>query len=72
MIQCVNILETIRTSIERHGLIPEGTRVVAAISGGADSVAMLHAFHALDIPVTVAHLNHRLRGTDSDADEAFV
>jgi len=68
----VNITETIRKSIERHGLIPEGTKVVAAISGGADSVAMLHAFHALDIPVTVAHLNHRLRGTESDADESFV
>jgi tRNA(Ile)-lysidine synthase len=68
----VNISETILTSIEHHGLIPEGTRVVAAISGGADSVALLHAFHALEIPVTVAHLNHRLRGADSDADESFV
>jgi tRNA(Ile)-lysidine synthase len=71
-IQCVNIPETIRKAIERHGLIPEGARVIAAISGGADSVALLHAFHALGIPVSVAHLNHRLRGADSDADEAFV
>ncbi len=68
----MNITETIRKAIEHHGLIPEGAKVVAAISGGADSVAMLYAFHALDIPVTVAHLNHRLRGAESDADEAFV
>ena len=68
----MNITETIRKAIEYHGLIPEGARVVAAVSGGADSVAMLHAFHALDIPVTVAHLNHRLREADSDTDEAFV
>jgi tRNA(Ile)-lysidine synthase len=68
----VNIPETICKSIEHHRLIPDGTRVVAAISGGADSVAMLRAFHALDMPVTVAHLNHRLRGAESDADEAFV
>lgn len=68
----MNIPETICKAVECHGLIPEGTNVVAAISGGADSVAMLHAFRALDIPVTVAHLNHQLRGVDSDADEAFV
>lgn len=46
--------------------------MIAAVSGGADSVAMLRAFHALDIPATVAHLNHQLRGAESDADEAFV
>jgi tRNA(Ile)-lysidine synthase len=68
----VKITETIHKSIQHHGLIPEGTKVVAAVSGGADSVALAHLFRALDIPVTVAHLNHQLRGADSDADEAFV
>ncbi len=68
----MNVAETIRTTIERQGLIPAGRRVVAGVSGGADSVALLRALHALDIPVTVAHLNHRLRGPESDADEAFV
>lgn len=46
--------------------------MVAGVSGGADSVALLRVFHALEIPVTVAHLNHRLRGEESDADERFV
>jgi len=68
----VNITETIRKTIESQGLVPAGTRLVAAVSGGADSVALLHALHALRIPATVAHLNHQLRGTESDADEHFV
>ena len=51
--------------------------VVAAVSGGPDSVALLHALLAARSPsspfaVTLAHLNHRLRGAESDADEAFT
>ena len=51
--------------------------VVAAVSGGADSVALLHALLAMRDPavpfrVTIAHLNHQLRGAESDADEAFT
>jgi len=64
--------ETIRKAIDRHGLIPAGAKVVAGVSGGADSVALLRALHQLGIPVTIAHLNHQLRGADSDADERFV
>ncbi len=46
--------------------------VVAAVSGGADSVALLRALAASGVPVVVAHANHGLRGAESDADEAFV
>jgi tRNA(Ile)-lysidine synthase len=45
---------------------------VVAVSGGADSVALLRALRACGAPLIVAHVNHRLRGADSDADEAFV
>ncbi len=45
---------------------------VVAVSGGADSVALLRALHVLGLPLTVAHVNHQLRGADSDADEAFA
>lgn len=46
---------------------------VVAVSGGADSVALLRAIMACGCgPLTVAHVNHRLRGTESDADEVFV
>jgi tRNA(Ile)-lysidine synthase len=53
-----------------------GDRVAAAVSGGADSVALLEllldARDRLGIVVSVAHFNHRLRGADSDADAEFV
>jgi tRNA(Ile)-lysidine synthase len=53
-----------------------GDRVAVAVSGGADSVAllelMLEARNRLGIVVSVAHYNHRLRGGESDADARFV
>src|SRR5215204_4262517 len=63
-------------TIRRHRMLPPGGRVVAAVSGGADSVAMLHLLlelHARDelVVAAVAHFNHRLRGDDADGDEQF-
>ena len=53
-----------------------GDRVCVAVSGGADSVALLRVLlelrAELGVVLTVAHFNHRLRGEDSEADEAFV
>ncbi len=53
-----------------------GDRVLVAVSGGADSVALLRVMlelrDELGIVVAVAHMNHGLRGEDSDADEHFV
>lgn len=49
--------------------------IVVAVSGGADSVALLHLIRAIlqpNIPLIVAHLNHQFRGTQGDADEEFV
>ena len=45
---------------------------VVAVSGGADSVALLRALHTCHAALTVAHVNHQLRGEESDADEAFT
>lgn len=45
---------------------------VVAVSGGADSVALLRACVFAGIPCTAAHVNHQLRGAESDEDEAFV
>lgn len=68
--------ETVRATIERHGMIRPGDRVLAAVSGGGDSVLMLHLLirHRARTPFTiqVAHLDHALRGAESDTDEAFV
>ena len=60
---------------EQHMLTP-GDRVVCAVSGGADSMALLWAMYLLkdelQITLSAAHFNHRLRGAESDRDEAFV
>ena len=56
-------------------LLPKGGTVTAALSGGADSVALLHCLHDLQqelgITLRACHFNHRLRGEASDGDEAF-
>lgn len=59
---------------EKQMLLPEG-RIVAGVSGGADSMALLHfLFHRLSDPkrLLVAHVNHGLRGEEADRDEQFV
>ena len=62
--------------IRRMELIQPGDRVVCAVSGGADSMALLFAMYLLkeklDIQVEAAHFNHNLRGEESDGDENFV
>ncbi len=61
----------IRDFLERHQILP--CRIVVACSGGFDSTALLLAAAELrEYRVACAHVNHHLRGADSDADEAFV
>ncbi|MFD0797431.1 tRNA lysidine(34) synthetase TilS [Maribacter chungangensis] len=52
-------------------LLPNN-RVLIACSGGLDSVVLSHLCHAAGLTFAIAHCNFRLRGRDSDADEAFV
>src|SRR5262245_55755922 len=70
------IVTAVRETIRRHALVPRGARVLVALSGGADSVALVHILRDLeaagDLTVAgVAHFNHQLRGAESDGDEAF-
>ena len=68
------MLTLVQSTILRHNMLLHGTRVIAAVSGGADSVALLHALRKI-VPVAVvgvAHFNHGLRGAESDQDERFV
>lgn len=71
-----SLQDRVRQAIERDGLVPPGSRVAAAVSGGSDSVALLLLL--LDVAggcgftvAGVAHVNHGLRGAASDRDEAF-
>ena len=62
--------------IETYGMIPPGSTVLCACSGGADSVYLLHRLYLLrermGIRLAAAHYNHQLRGEESRRDEAFV
>ncbi len=62
--------------VRRHGLILPADRVIAAVSGGIDSVVLLRLLTALrstlPFDLSIAHVNHRLRGSESDDDELFV
>jgi tRNA(Ile)-lysidine synthase len=62
--------------VKRQGLFHPGQRVGVAVSGGPDSVLLLHFMKDLaaewGIALAVVHFNHHLRGAESDADEGFV
>ena len=68
------IIETVR----EYAMLPEGAVVILAVSGGPDSLAMLHLLASMagrDLPgfeAHVAHLHHGIRGADADEDARFV
>lgn len=65
-------IERVRQTAKEHQLVKEGDKVLLALSGGADSTAMLIAFTALGVCCEAVHCNFRLRGAESDRDEMFV
>jgi len=68
----IDLLQTVRDTVAAHRMLAPGERVLVALSGGADSVALLRALSALEYEVHAFHLNHGLRGAEADRDEAFV
>ncbi len=72
----MNVLDRVRKTIIEHSLVTPGDRVVVGVSGGPDSLALLHALNQLrdelKISLHAAHLNHKLRGAASEADAEFV
>lgn len=66
------MIRTIRTYIEKNRLFEQNDRIIIGLSGGADSVALLHILIRLDYTCIAAHCNFHLRGKESDLDEIFA
>jgi tRNA(Ile)-lysidine synthase len=70
------MLDRIAEFIARHQMFPPGARIGVAVSGGADSVFLLHALLELaprwNLQLSVVHVDHGIRGATSQADATFV
>lgn len=70
------MLDSILKANDLFAFFKKGDTVTVALSGGADSVALLHALVSLKdelgITVNAAHLNHSIRGAEADRDEQFA
>ena len=67
------MIHNIINTIEENNMINKGEKIIVALSGGPDSMSLLHGLNNLktkyDITLYAAHVNHMLRGEDSDNDE---
>jgi len=68
----MNFLHTIESYIIANQLPKPGEKLIVGVSGGADSVALLHVLQQLHYQCVVAHCNFHLRGKESDEDAQFV
>jgi tRNA(Ile)-lysidine synthase len=66
------IIDTVRSFAEGHGLTEPGRVTVVGCSGGLDSTVLAHALVASGVEIILAHVNYRLRGDASEADERAV
>ena len=68
----MNAKKRVQEFIERQQLLPSNAKVLVALSGGADSVALLRVLLSLGYMCRAVHCNFHLRGEESDRDERFV
>ncbi|HPJ51727.1 MAG TPA: tRNA lysidine(34) synthetase TilS [Flavobacteriales bacterium] len=66
------IAERVHRTLLRHRMLEPGQPILVAVSGGVDSMVLLHVLQRLGHPITVLHVDHGLRGAESDADRSFV
>lgn len=64
--------QTFKNELNRLIINPKQTNFLLAISGGVDSMVLLHLFHSSNFNFQVAHINYKLRGEHSDLDEQLV
>ena len=70
------MIDIVLNTINKYNMINKGDRIVVGVSGGPDSMCLLHILYGLkdqyDLNLIVAHINHCLRGKDADDDEEYV
>ena len=70
------LTDKVKQTIKRHGLLEHGDSVICAVSGGADSVCLLHVMLRLKkeygLKVYAANVNHLIRGEEAERDSSFV
>lgn len=70
------MLDKVKNTIKKFNMLENGDTVIVGVSGGVDSAVLLHLLKRLapeyKLPLIVAHLNHSLRGKESERDAAFV
>lgn len=75
-IESMNLAARAAAFTDEHNMLPHGSTILCALSGGTDSMALLTLLEALakerDLTLYAAHYNHQLRGEESQRDEAFV
>ncbi|HIH2818172.1 TPA: tRNA lysidine(34) synthetase TilS [Clostridioides difficile] len=70
------IFDKVLSTINKHNLIQKGDKIVLGLSGGPDSVCLLHVLNRLkkdfNIEIYAAHLNHQIRGIEAQKDALYV
>lgn len=76
MTDSINFYSKVKETIDKYKMVNKGQTVLIGLSGGADSVALLEVLHHFSMeyqsPIVIAHLNHCLRGSESDADQELA
>ena len=69
------MVNAVLKAVERYNMLSPGDSVIVALSGGADSVSLLHVIISIkekySLNIYAAHLNHQLRGDEAERDETF-
>ena len=70
------MIRKVTNTINKYNMLSYGDKVIVGVSGGADSISLLHVLYSLkdeyNIKIIVVHVNHSLRGIESDGDEEYV
>lgn len=70
------MIDNVIATINKYKMITKGDRIIVGVSGGPDSISLLHVLHSISgkflINIHAAHLNHMLRGREADLDTEYV